>query len=470
MNWRLFFQLSLLSTLAAGVLPTIGHTTKAPATKAPVTKTPATKTAVAVKAESNPTFPWLVGGGAATIATLGGAVGLYRLGRNSGKQSAQIDRAVSQYRTLADLGPAIPSGLEAELSQLKTAHPPSPRVTDQELAAEQAEFTSDLHEYDAAQFVEPLDIDQINAAFADVDRDAALTATEQVLPMADRGRPVADPDPMSIAAAQHTIQATVQHPTIAAIEVEARHTTVEATVVNRPAPITHTARVENHRDKPAVHAAAIVVNSPTDRPGQSTAIVFDQSAKPNGELITQTRGIGLARPSRLPQVGAVENLIKEIQNPDPAKRRKAIWDLGQWGDTRAVQPLVDLMIEADSKQRSLILSALSEIGTRTIKPMSKALAISLQDDSADVRKNAIRDLTRIYDLVAQISQMVQKCAIDDPEEEVRDTANWALKQLNRIRPVGLDESSFALLSGSANPETASVGAHAGSGGAPERIG
>jgi hypothetical protein len=65
---------------------------------------------------------------------------------------------------------------------------------------------------------------------------------------------------------------------------------------------------------------------------------------------------------------------------------------------------------------------------------------------------------------------VQKCAIDDPEEEVRDTANWALKQLNRIRPVGLDESSFALLSGSANPETASVGAHAGSGGAPERIG
>jgi HEAT repeats len=465
MNWRLFFQLSLLSALATGLSPTIGHATKAPATKAPVTKAtvtkaPVTKTAVAVKAESSPPFPWLVGGGAAAIAITGGAVGLYRLGRNSGKQSAQVDQAVSQYRTLADLGPAAPSRLEEELSQMKTAHPPSPRVTDQELAAEQAEFASDLHEYDAAQFVEPLDIDQLDAAFADVDSPEALTATEQVLPMADRTRSVASSAPMTIAAqyeavaADHEIEVVARHTPIAAIEVEARHRTVEATVVTR------------HAEPAAVHAAAIVVNSERDRPAPSTAIVFDRSAEPHGERITPTRSIGLARPSRLPQVVAVESLIKEIQNPDPAKRRKAIWDLGQWGDTRAVQPLVDLMIEADSKQRSLILSALSEIGTRTIKPMSKALAISLQDDNADVRKNAIRDLTRIYDLVAQISQMVQKCAIDDPEEEVRDTANWALKQLNRIRPVGLDENSFAALSGSASAASAS----AASASAPDSIG
>lgn len=150
------------------------------------------------------------------------------------------------------------------------------------------------------------------------------------------------------------------------------------------------------------------------------------------------------RKARLPQVSAVERLLKDIRSPDVATRRKAIWDLGQWGDTRAVQPLVDLMLEADSKQRSLILSALSEIGTRTLKPMTKALAISLQDDSADVRKNAIRDLTRVYDLIAQISQMVQKTAIDDPDEEVRETANWALKQFNRIRPPVMDENLIAI--------------------------
>jgi HEAT repeat protein len=80
----------------------------------------------------------------------------------------------------------------------------------------------------------------------------------------------------------------------------------------------------------------------------------------------------------------------------------------------------------------MILSALSEIGTRTLKPMSRALAISLQDESPDVRKNAIRDLTRVYDLMAQISQMVHQ-ATEDPDSEVRETAKWALKQMNRFR-------------------------------------
>ncbi|NJN49307.1 MAG: HEAT repeat domain-containing protein [Alkalinema sp. RL_2_19] len=172
----------------------------------------------------------------------------------------------------------------------------------------------------------------------------------------------------------------------------------------------------------------------------------------DGELVATQSMNGLARQTRLPQVGAVENLLKDIRSPDPAKRRKAIWDLGQWGDTRAVQPLVDLMLDADSKQRSLILSALSEIGTRTLKPMSQALAISLQDDSPDVRKNAIRDLTRVYDLIAQISQMVQKSAINDPDEEVRDTANWALKQLSRIRPPVMDENLVAIASAVSPPE------------------
>ncbi|MEO1592030.1 MAG: HEAT repeat domain-containing protein, partial [Cyanobacteria bacterium J06632_22] len=60
------------------------------------------------------------------------------------------------------------------------------------------------------------------------------------------------------------------------------------------------------------------------------------------------------------------------------------------------------------------------------------LAIALQDDNPEVRKNAIRDLTRIYDLVAQISQMLGH-ATEDEDPEVRQTANWALEQLGRIR-------------------------------------
>jgi HEAT repeats/PBS lyase HEAT-like repeat len=136
--------------------------------------------------------------------------------------------------------------------------------------------------------------------------------------------------------------------------------------------------------------------------------------------------------SRLPRIDIVEALMIDIQSVDAEKRRKAIWELGQRGDSRAVQPLVNLMAISDSRQRSLILASLSEIGIQTLKPMKRALAMSLQDENADVRKNAIRDLTRIYDLVGQISQLLN-FATEDNDGEVRETAQWALGQLNRIR-------------------------------------
>ncbi len=64
--------------------------------------------------------------------------------------------------------------------------------------------------------------------------------------------------------------------------------------------------------------------------------------------------------------------------------------------------------------------------------MNRALALSLQDDNPEVRKNAIRDLTRIYELIAQTTQMLCHAA-DDPDPEVQETARWAMNQLSRIR-------------------------------------
>ncbi|HEY9748475.1 MAG TPA: HEAT repeat domain-containing protein, partial [Allocoleopsis sp.] len=156
--------------------------------------------------------------------------------------------------------------------------------------------------------------------------------------------------------------------------------------------------------------------------------------------------------TKLPKINIVEELIKDLRNPDPAKRRKAIWELGQRGDTQAVQPLVDLMIDSDSKQRSLILASLSEIGVRTLKPMNRALAISLQDENPEVRKNAIRDVTRIYDLVGQISQLLRH-ATEDPDAEVQETARWALNQVNRIRTIANAEGVPALKNTISPPES-----------------
>jgi Putative peptidoglycan binding domain/HEAT repeats len=136
--------------------------------------------------------------------------------------------------------------------------------------------------------------------------------------------------------------------------------------------------------------------------------------------------------ARLAKLNIVDELIKDLHSADSTKRRKAIWDLGQQGDSRAIQPLVDLMIDADSQQRSLILAALSEISTRSLKPINRALAISLQDESPQVRQNAIRDLTRVYDMMAQMSQMLSH-AVEDPDAEVRATAKYALAQMKKMR-------------------------------------
>ncbi|MBW4500623.1 MAG: peptidoglycan-binding protein [Scytonema hyalinum WJT4-NPBG1] len=152
-----------------------------------------------------------------------------------------------------------------------------------------------------------------------------------------------------------------------------------------------------------------------------------------------TQFLPMETTSRLAKVNIIDQLIEDLRSPDSTQRRKAIWDLGQKGDSRAIQPLVDLMMDADSQQRSLILAALSEISTRALKPMNRALAVSLQDESPQVRQNAIRDLTRIYDMMAQMSQMLSH-AMQDPDADVQATAKYALSQMNRIRALPGDAS------------------------------
>jgi HEAT repeat protein len=143
------------------------------------------------------------------------------------------------------------------------------------------------------------------------------------------------------------------------------------------------------------------------------------------------------RTTRLPNVDLILKLIEDLKDTEPRTRRRAIWKLAQISDSRSMKSLVDSMIETDSYERSLVLEALSQICIRTLRPMNQALAISLQDQNAQVRKNALRDLTRMYNVMAQVSQLVAH-ATDDPDIEVQETAKWAMKQLNLPAPVKLD--------------------------------
>ncbi|MEG5174382.1 HEAT repeat domain-containing protein [Microcoleus sp. B3-D7] len=165
----------------------------------------------------------------------------------------------------------------------------------------------------------------------------------------------------------------------------------------------------------------------------NTGFNIPETTNQGDSLASRKKDIALPETDGRPKLDIIEALIEDLQHLNPAKRGKAIWELGQRGDSRAVEPLLDLLANSDSKQYSLILASLSEIGIRTLKPMNNAWSISLQNENPEVRKNAIRDLTRIYELVNQISYLLHR-ATDDPDPEVQETARWAINQLNRLRP------------------------------------
>ncbi|TVQ44157.1 MAG: HEAT repeat domain-containing protein [Gloeocapsa sp. DLM2.Bin57] len=130
-------------------------------------------------------------------------------------------------------------------------------------------------------------------------------------------------------------------------------------------------------------------------------------------------------------------LIEQLQEVDPAKRRRAIWELARTADSRAIKPLVDLMLDCSSYERTLILEALSEVSAKTLRPMNHALVVSLQDENAQVRKNAIRDLTKLYELLNQIRPVIYH-ALDDHDPEVREVAKWALSQVNPTMSIPME--------------------------------
>ncbi len=83
-----------------------------------------------------------------------------------------------------------------------------------------------------------------------------------------------------------------------------------------------------------LHLPEIAANPQTATPQLSTQLLLPEKT------------------SRLAKLNIVDELIQDLRSSDPTKRRKAIWDLGQQGDSRAIQPMVDLMIDADYGQFS----------------------------------------------------------------------------------------------------------------------
>ena len=189
---------------------------------------------------------------------------------------------------------------------------------------------------------------------------------------------------------------------------------------------------------PETTVVATTRHNGTEDSGQNTRILTKESngnhLQPLDRSTFKESYFVSSSSSQVSKLDIIPELIGNLQHSDRAFRRKTIWELAQRSDSRAMKPLVELMVKVDSQERSLILEAMTQIASRTLKPMNKALSLSLEDDNSQVRQNAIRDLTRVYELMSQVTQRLSE-AVEDSDEEVQQTAKWALKQLNQMPKV-----------------------------------
>ena len=174
------------------------------------------------------------------------------------------------------------------------------------------------------------------------------------------------------------------------------------------------------------------VEANTESKSEPIAIPKSDRPEPNASATTSNENTSIVSSNNsLPRLDIVPELIQDLEKSDRSLRRKTIWELAQRGDSRAMKPLVELMVDVDSQERGLILEAMTQIAGRTLKPMNKAIMMSLEDENTNVKQNAIRDLTRVYELMSQVTKRLA-LVVEDSDAQVQETAKWALQKLNQM--------------------------------------
>ena len=141
---------------------------------------------------------------------------------------------------------------------------------------------------------------------------------------------------------------------------------------------------------------------------------------------------------------AVPELIRQLQNGEPTIRSQTIKKLSQSGDSRAMIPLVELIAEADAQETSLILEAMEKITGSMLKPMNQALLLCLGDDNSQATQNAIRDLTRMYEIMSQVTERLSQ-TLNESEQKLPETAQRALNQLKQMPAIPTSQLTDLLL-------------------------
>ena len=125
----------------------------------------------------------------------------------------------------------------------------------------------------------------------------------------------------------------------------------------------------------------------------------------------------------------VLQLMQDLQHSDRNTRRQAMWELAKIGDSRCIKPLMAIMPQGSSVDKSLIIKAITQITHRSFQPVNDQLFALLHDENPQVRIKAILDLTSYYKFVAPITQQLTQMQLDQ-DPEVRHLAKQALHKLN----------------------------------------
>ncbi len=150
---------------------------------------------------------------------------------------------------------------------------------------------------------------------------------------------------------------------------------------------------------------------------------------------------GGSTPGQAQKLDHFQELVQMLRDRDHQVRKMAAWELKKLKDPRAVRPLVQAMVESVPEQRSLILSALSEIGYENLVSVSRALTLALQDENPEVRQNAVRELTRLQAISSRNAQLLLN-AVGDPDPRVKETARWAVNKIQQSQRQFSAQSEF----------------------------
>lgn len=154
----------------------------------------------------------------------------------------------------------------------------------------------------------------------------------------------------------------------------------------------------------------------------------------------------------------VDELISQLRNDEPSRREWAATDLGELGDSKAVEPLIEALTDSDEGVRNAAVQSLGQIGdSRAAEPLIKALKTckaylptiayalgkiggaapeslieALRDSNCDVRWGTAEALGFIKDpaaVLALIQALSDDCAV------VRSSSAIALGEIGDDRAV-----------------------------------